>query len=272
MVIPREMWTDKMIESAKGIDDPVFRLLRPLYGGARSGNLWEKRFSETVQTLETEEERAKINAESMPLQAVETARKLAERIDGKDDWTPVDGWPQTFIKIGVLGKPMILTVYVDDMIMSGPGHKCEWPKVRALVKTTNPAPISRVLSVNFTVEKIGEFKTNVTMDMTKYCEQAVQQYLEIPNAMPLKPKVTVPWYEPSPEEVVRVSSNESESTIFGNCASSLLMRALYMARMVRLDCIYTINHLSKFVTKWNSLCGKQLCYLFSYCKTAKLHS
>jgi hypothetical protein len=42
-----------------------------------------------------------------------------------------------------------------------------------------------------------------------------------------------------------------------------------MARMVRLDCVYTINHLAKFTTKWNSLCDKQLCHLFSYLQNSK---
>jgi hypothetical protein len=266
VIVPKEMWTPKMHQSAIGIDDPVFRLLRPLYGWSRSGNLWEKHLSETVQTMLSEEERSKINAESIALQSIETARETCRRIEGKDGWVPLDGWPQTFYKLGSLGKPIILTVYVDDMIMSGPGHRCEWERLRKLIRTTEPAPISRVLGVNFEVEKVSEFKTKIVMDMTKYCEQTVLQYLDVQDAPSLKASVKVPWYEPSPEEVVNSSQpiNESQCTIFGHCASSLLMRALYMARMIRLDCIYTINHLSKFVSKWNKLCDKQMCHLFSY--------
>ena len=52
VVIPRELWTDKMIKSAKGIDDPVFKLLRPLYGWQRSGNLWESHLKENVNDVQ----------------------------------------------------------------------------------------------------------------------------------------------------------------------------------------------------------------------------
>ena len=42
------------------------------------------------------------------------------------------------------------------------------------------------------------------------------------------------------------------------------MKALYCARMVRLDICYTVNSLSKYVTKWTALCDKQLRHLYSY--------
>lgn len=103
--IPREMRTDKMVESAKGISDPVFRLLLPLYGWSRSGNLWEKHLDETLQTMQTEAQREKAkkaNTDSIKLQAIETARQTCERIDGKDGWPPMPGWPQTYIKMGPL--------------------------------------------------------------------------------------------------------------------------------------------------------------------------
>jgi len=49
------------------------------------------------------------------------------------------------------------------------------------------------------------------------------------------------------------------------------MKALYLARMVRIDVTFTLNFLAKFVTKWNPLCDRQMCHLFSYlansCKT-----
>ena len=42
------------------------------------------------------------------------------------------------------------------------------------------------------------------------------------------------------------------------------MKALYLARTVRLDIAYTINFLARYVTRWNTLCDKQLCHLYSY--------
>ena len=263
LYIPRELWTPKMIESARGISDPVFRLLRPLYGWQRSGALWEKHLEESLITMKTEDERALVNHESIQLQAIETQRMLCESIEGKDGWTPVPGWPQTFIKQGPLKKPIILTVYVDDMVMSGPGHKREWQKVRRLIKTTEPQAIERVLGVNFTITKLDEHKSTIKMDMEKYSEQVIDAYYAVQGAPKLKPRVTYPWYEPSIDEIVQLT-NDPQKGVFASCAASLLMKALYLARMVRLDISFTINFLSKYVTRWNILCDKQLCHLYSY--------
>ena len=52
--------------------------------------------------------------------------------------------------------------------------------------------------------------------------------------------------------------------VFAPYSASLLMKALYLARMVRLDIAYTINFLAKYITRWNTLCDKQLCHLYSY--------
>ena len=42
------------------------------------------------------------------------------------------------------------------------------------------------------------------------------------------------------------------------------MKLLYAARMVRVDMCYSINCLSRYVTRWNKLCDRQLSHLFSY--------
>ena len=87
-----------------------------------------------------------------------------------------------------------------------------------------------------------------------------------------KPKVHYPWYEPSQSEIETLGM---EPGIFGPNAASLLMKALYCARMVRMDICYSINTLSRYVTKWNKLCDKQLCHLYSYLGTTsniKLHA
>ena len=62
--------------------------------------------------------------------------------------------------------------------------------------------------------------------------------------------------------------------VFGSSAASLLMKALYCARVVHLDICHTINSLSTYVTKWTALCDKQLRRLYSYLKSTahiKLH-
>ena len=80
--------------------------------------------------------------------------------------------------------------------------------------------------------------------------------------MALKPRVTSPWYEPTSSEISSLDS--SVKGLFSPYAASLLRKALYMARMVRLDIAHTINILAKYVTRWNTICDKQLCHLYSY--------
>jgi hypothetical protein len=65
--IPPDMWSDKMRMLSKGIVNPVFRLRRPPYGWSRSGNIWGTHLAESL---------------------------------GQLGWKPVDGWSQTFTKIG----------------------------------------------------------------------------------------------------------------------------------------------------------------------------
>ena len=251
-----------MVKSSRDIQDPVFRLLRPLYGWSRSGNLWEEHLKESLQTMLTQEDREALNIESINLQAVETHHETIRRLK-QNGWTPVEGWPQTFMKIGSAGFPLILTVYVDDMVMLGKGHRAEWPKIRKIIKTSEPVPIDRMRGVNFTTTKVDENQIHIRMDMDIYAQQTVDAYNAVPGAPKLKPKVTTPWLEPSREELIQVS-NDTSLCVFSKCAASLLMKALYMARMVRADIVFTINHLAKYVSKWNPLCDKQLTHLFSY--------
>ena len=112
------------------------------------------------------------------------------------------------------------------------------------------------------------------MDMDNYAQQALDMYYKVPGAPPLRANVCYPWYEPTLPEIQEV--NEAGiKTIFGHCAASLLMKLLYAARMVRLDICYSINCLSRYVTRWNTLCDKQLSHLFAYLlqsKVSKLHA
>ena len=111
------------------------------------------------------------------------------------------------------------------------------------------------------------------MVMDNYARQALDMYHEVPNAPKLRDGVCYPWLEPSPDDIE--NSMGKEDTVFGHCAASLLMKLLYAARMVRLDICYAINSLSRYVTRWNRLCDKQLVHLFGYIKntkSSKLHA
>jgi len=91
-------------------------------------------------------------------------------------------------------------------------------------------------------------------------------YREVPGAPPLRAGVHYPWYEPTQEEI---NQKTAKSGVFSGYAASLLMKLLYAGRMVRVDICYAINTLSRYVTRWNELCDKQLTHLFSYLQQTK---
>ena len=112
VTIPDSLLTPAMRASCLKVSRPVFRLRRPLYGWSRSGDIWEKHLSETLQALDKNYEIYKAN-------------KLAGDIEKNTStgWTPVENWPQTFWKRNKGGHINTLTVYVDDFVMAGKDHR-----------------------------------------------------------------------------------------------------------------------------------------------------
>ena len=116
-------------------------------------------------------------------------------------------------------------------------------------------------------------KIETQIDMCDYVNQSVEMYCNHVGSVtwPIKPNVNCPWYEPTQIEIDTLGVTPG---VFGSSSASLLMKALYCARMVRLDICYTINSLSRYVTKWTALQDKQLRHLYSYLKQTshiKLH-
>ena len=244
--IPHTIMTPEMKQSIVSMRNPVFRLRRPLYGWSRSGNIWEKHLAETLMSLDQQTE----------CNMLQTLNKVSK--DGS--WTPIESWPNTFWKRNQKGQVIMLTVYVDDFVMSGPDHQKEWESIRKVVITSEPTIVDRVLGVHYTFDR-SQAETRVIMDMKDYAKQALDMYHAVKDAPPLRNNVHYPWYEPTMTEIQELSSQPG---IFQHCSASLLMKLLYAGRMVRLDICYAINSLSRFVTKWNKLCDKQLTHLFSY--------
>ena len=48
------------------------------------------------------------------------------------------------------------------------------------------------------------------------------------------------------------------------CASKIVLKALYLARLARPDLLYSVNALAREVTKWTAACDKRLHRLMSY--------
>ena len=96
----------------------------------------------------------------------------------------------------------MLTVYVDDFVLAGPGSSEEWPSIRSVVRTTEPTEIVRVLGVHhkFTHEGIV---INTEIDKVDQVEQSVEMYNNSKGSIkwPTRPKIHVPWYEPTQVEI-----------------------------------------------------------------------
>ena len=87
-------------------------------------------------------------------------------------------------------------------------------------------------------------------------------YNNVEGKPPLRANVFTVWHEATANETTDPAMQERG--VFADKAASLLMKLLYAARMMRLDMCWTINTLSRFVTKWTKLCDKQLCHAYSY--------
>ena len=109
---------------------------------------------------------------------------------------------KSLLKIGRKKKTIILTVHVDDFIMSGPGSWDEWPAIRKLIRTTVPTEVGRVLGVHHHFRKEGSV-IHTDIDMVDYVGQAVGLYNSTKGSSdwPLKSNVHYPWYEPSQTEI-----------------------------------------------------------------------
>ena len=66
-----------------------------------------------------------------------------------------------------------------------------------------------------------------TMDMDNYAQQALDMYHAVPNAPKLRDGICYLWLEPSPDDIANLMESK-ESTIFGHCAVSLLMKSYFM--------------------------------------------
>ena len=108
--IPRELWPPSWIK--RGFKNPMCLLCKALYGHPESGGHWENHLTEAVVS-----------------------------IGGK----PVPNHPSSY---WWADSRMLLTVYVDDLLLAGPagGHKAIWEALRACpIDIDPPAPLSRFL-------------------------------------------------------------------------------------------------------------------------------
>ena len=110
--VPKELWPPKWHK--EGRRKPMCRLNKALYGHPESGGHWEKHLEEAIKALGGE---------------------------------PVENHPSSY---WFEGSKLLLTVYVDDLLLSGPteNHDSFWYQLRfgkRPIKLEDPEPLSRFL-------------------------------------------------------------------------------------------------------------------------------
>ncbi|CAE7545185.1 RE1 [Symbiodinium sp. CCMP2592] len=209
------------------IEKPCVRLKRALYGHPESGYHWNARFKSVV--------------ESMGGKHCELFQSSYWFADSK----------------------LLLTLYVDDIILSGPegAHDAFWSELQTHLEIEPPTPVDRVLGRKHLFEKTA-LGSKMRHNMSDYAANACSLYEELPGRS-LKPAAT-PFV---PEGSLLATDWESKGALSPS-ASRILMKALWLARLSRPDLMKSISDLTRRVTKWSVADDKRLRRLMAYLKGA----
>ena len=97
--------------------------------------------------------------------------------------------------------------------------------------------------------------------MTGHAQQCVERYLELANkgVESLKPVAT-----PNIDDHCLAPEDFTATGELSSVCSRIVLKALYLARMNRLDILWSVNNLARSVSCWNKACDKRLHRLISY--------
>ena len=250
--LPRHKWP----KSWSSMEDPVVPLERNLYGHPLAGLLWERQF---------------------------------EKILLQHGWVKVPNCECLFVH---RQKGLFLSVYVDDIKLAGKKQK-HWSDVestqqRSRFGRTNIFPWSSILGMhlksmwnkqrycgqlqshvwiaNFRGVKKLPYSENFRIsswsyDLEGHAKKCVERYCELAN------KTTQQLYKVSTPCINDHHFKEEEMKSFGELSqvcSQIVLQCLYLARIGRLDILWSVNKLARSITKWTKACDKRLNRLISY--------
>ena len=263
--------------------DPVCRLRLNLYGHPLAGLYWEKHCQQQLFTLGFE----KITG--WECLYVHRTKKLFLSVY-------VDDFKMAGLKVNL--KPM-WTLLQSKLDLDPPtalhGNVylgcTQWdflaPYDEIKIKTTlfhslfasNPSEASSLSHVSYSNvtergvnstsdcnKAEGNFRNNESTkayyyDMSGHATQCVERYLELSNKLPSSLKYvatpSIDDHQLSPEDFTTKGE-------LAPVAARIVLKALYLARMKRADCLWAVNALAREVTKWNVACDKRLHRLMSY--------
>ena len=129
----------------RGIKRPCVRLWKSLYGHPEAGYHWDQRFKQMMKEI--------------------------------DSIHCSDTFQSTYF---MKDTGLLLTLYVDDMILSGPEnqHKLFWDKVKQHIEIEDPTPVDRILGRNRKVTK-NQNGTTMQFSMSDFAENACKAYEEL---------------------------------------------------------------------------------------------
>ena len=220
--LPRELWP---AEWKNKYTRPVVRLYKSLYGHPESGAHWQNHLEEILKT--------------------ETKAEV------------MTGHQSTYF---IPESKLLLTVYVDDFLVSGPEHAHEpfWNKLSRHVKLEDIAGLGRFLGRYHEVLTVDNQRV-LAFAMPDYVRSACELYEAMPGAKKLKPAPT-PFVN---EGSLCPDDDESKGELAEN-ASRILMKGLWVARLARPDLLKPITALARHVQSWSKNCDKQLHRLMCY--------
>ena len=100
-------------------------------------------------------------------------------------------------------------------------------------------------------------------------EQCVERYLELAKLPPGSRKAAL---TPGLDDHSLVDEDhETRGELAKDCAR-IVLKVLYLARMKRLDLLYSVNALARDVTRWTVACDKKLHRMIGYLNTTKDYS
>ena len=195
----------------RGIKRPCVRLWKSLYGHPEAGYHWDQRFKQIMSEIG----------------AVHCA----------------DTFQSTYY---IKESRLLLTLYVDDILLSGPeeNHQDCWKMLQKHTEIEDPTPVDRVLGRRHLITR-DEKGASMKLDMSDFAANACTAYEELSGCV-LK-KATTPYL---PEG----SLVDSDFTVRGEMAqdaSKVLMKILWSARLARPDLLKGISDLTRKITTWS---------------------
>ena len=157
-----------------------------------------------------------------------------------------------------LGEP---TSYLDHVFLGCTQRQCQI--IKDIVDNYRTMSESRIFSgVN---RKASTHSENLRIDSWSYdmeghTKKCVERYCELANKTTQQLyKVSTPCIDDHFKEEEMKSVGE-----LSQVCSQFVLKCLYLARIGRLDILWSVNKLARSITKWTKACDKRLNRLISY--------